>query len=133
MIYLDSNVFIIAMASEDQKRIARARALLGKIRDGKESAITASLTLDEVLWVVNQKKGKTAAKSAAQALMEFPNLKIADVNKEVLSLALDLFDRYDLGPRDSIHAACAVANKIPVIVSEDSDFDRVKELQRKHL
>lgn len=133
MIYLDSNIFIIAMASEDQKRIARARALLGKVRDGKESVITASLTLDEVLWVVKQKKGKAAAKAAGQALMEFPNLKIADVNREVLGLALELFDRYDLSPRDSIHAACAIINKIPVIISEDSDFDRVKELQRKHL
>ncbi len=132
MIYLDSNVFIIA-AAENQRHTQKARDLLKKIRDGEEIGVTASLTLDEVLWEIKQKKGKEAAKAVGKAFLEFPNLKIAAVNNEVLSLALQLFDMYELDLRDSIHAACAIINKCQLIFSEDSDFDRIKELKRKRL
>lgn len=133
MLYLDASTFIIALASENDLRIAKARELLAKVGDGQEDAMTASLTWDEVLWVVKKKKGKDVAKRAGKLFLQIPNLKIVNVTHETLAFALELFDKYDLGPRDSIHAACAIMNNAHIIVSEDSDFDRVKELKRQKL
>jgi predicted nucleic acid-binding protein len=39
-------------------------------------------------------------------------------------------ERYGLKPRDAIHAATAMENRITVIVSYDKDFDRIRELKR---
>ncbi|HEY3128917.1 MAG TPA: PIN domain-containing protein [Acidobacteriota bacterium] len=40
---------------------------------------------------------------------------------------------HHLKPRDAIHAASALSRGIREIVSEDSDFDAIKELQRKSI
>jgi len=42
-------------------------------------------------------------------------------------------ERYPLKPRDAIHAATALAEEASTILSDDADFDAVKELHRKPL
>ena len=57
-----------------------------------------------------------------------------EVDKNVLSMAQTLVDRYDrLNPRDSIHIASALSKKIKQIISDDKDFDIVKEIKRTPL
>ena len=42
-------------------------------------------------------------------------------------------EKYNLSPRDSIHVASALNKKAPIIVSDDEDFDQIKEVKRKPL
>jgi predicted nucleic acid-binding protein len=51
----------------------------------------------------------------------------------VLALALNLIRKYQLDPRDAIHAAIALTAKAKTVVSTDAHFDRIKELKRKPL
>jgi predicted nucleic acid-binding protein len=60
-------------------------------------------------------------------------LTFLDVNDEILWSAYNLAKRYRLNPRDVIHLACALNHGIFTIVSEDKDFDKVKEIKRKSL
>jgi len=39
-------------------------------------------------------------------------------------------ENYRIKPRDAIHAATALENKITNIVSYDKDFDELKEIKR---
>lgn len=39
-------------------------------------------------------------------------------------------EKYKLKPRDAIHAATAIENKINTMVSYDRDFDNVIEIRR---
>lgn len=50
-----------------------------------------------------------------------------------LSTAQLLMDRYPLKTRDSIHVALALNQNIQTVITDDDDFDVVKEIQRKPL
>ena len=39
-------------------------------------------------------------------------------------------EEYKLRPRDAVHAAAALENKITTIVSYDKDFDLIHEIKR---
>ena len=63
----------------------------------------------------------------------FPNLKILLIDSEIVGYAQGLIEKYNLKPRDAIHAASAIKNQVKEIVSNDSDFDDMEELKRVHL
>jgi predicted nucleic acid-binding protein len=131
MLYLDSNVFIYA-AINTQALGENARSLLQKIQLGEEKAETSALTFDEVFWAV-KKHSQEAAVEACNALLNFPNLEIVPVDRELALLALQVIEKHHLAPRDAIHAATAIAGKADAIVSTDAHFDKMKEPKRRPL
>lgn len=132
MIYLDANVFIFAAVNEGEKG-KKSRKTIKDIREGKEKAATSALTFDEVIWKVKKERGKEAALRAGKAILEMQNLIILDVDAPILWEAYELIKNYKLDPRDSIHAACAITHGIYTMISDDPDFDRIKDISRKHI
>jgi len=132
MLYLDSNVFLYA-ALNNEEIGDRARNLLKQVQSGKEQASSSALTFDEVVWAVKKYRNLENAIIAGEAFLNFPNLKLIPVNEDLLAVALDLIKKYGLDPRDSIHGAAAILNKVEAIVSTDEHFDKIKELHRKAL
>ncbi len=130
MIYLDANVFLTAFLRAD-KPGEDARAILNRIQRGEKTAATSSLTYDEFFWVVKKYRGFDAALRASKTLLEMPNLSILPVGVDEILFAHGLIEKYELAPRDAIHAACALTNGVHTMISDDRDFDKVKELARK--
>jgi len=62
--------------------------------------------------------------------LSFPNLRLLGVKKSTVFRAQELVEKYRMRPRDAIHAAVALENKITTIVSYDKDFDEMKEIKR---
>jgi predicted nucleic acid-binding protein len=44
-------------------------------------------------------------------------------------LSLNLMKKYGIFPRDAIHASCAIASRIENVITTDSDFKRIEELE----
>ena len=129
MKYLDSNVFIYAATlPQSSSKARKCKKILLDMADGKLHAATASLTWDELVWVIKGLAGNDAAAKEGRKFMELANLKILSVDESVLRVAQGLIEKYRLDPRDAIHAAAAVDNGIADFVSYDSDFDDIKEL-----
>jgi predicted nucleic acid-binding protein len=74
--------------------------------------------------------GKHEALDQGQKLLGFINLQFIGVDENILSQAQGLMSKYNLKPRDSIHVASAIATKLKTIISDDQDFDEVKEVKR---
>lgn len=130
MIYVDSNVFILSFLGQDES--ARlSRAILSKIARNEVVAFTSLLTWDEICWNARKYLGIEDAIQQSKKFLEFPHLNLIDVNELVIKTAQDLVQRYRLKPRDAIHAASALCKGIKLFLSEDEDFDAVKELGRK--
>jgi len=74
--------------------------------------------------------GLRDAVSAGYKLLAFPKLKLLEVNEAVIFKAQWIIERYSLRPRDAIHAATALVSGESLIVSDDKDFDNVREFRR---
>lgn len=130
MAYVDTNVFVYPLIyAQTLEETKLATKILHKIAEGGISAQTSSLTWDELVWTVRRFKGAETAQLEGRRLLHFPNLKLLSVDG-VLQLAQVLLEKYNLGPRDAIHIACALKNGITEIISDDKEFDKVKEIKR---
>jgi predicted nucleic acid-binding protein len=58
------------------------------------------------------------------------NLKFLMVKSTTVFKAQEIAEKYRLKPRDAIHAAAAIENKVSTIVSYDKDFDIIDEIKR---
>ncbi len=65
-------------------------------------------------------------------LLQFPKLKFIEVDGSALLKAQRLLERYDLKQRDAINASAALSKNLTMI-SDDTDFDIVKELKRTNI
>lgn len=132
MIYLDSNVFIYA-ALGGAKEGNWCRDLVRRVAEGKDEAMTSALTVDEVVYQVRVSRGVDASIQAGEAVLQMAHLTIASADAEILWESLDLGRRFELYPRDAIHAATALLRGAPELISEDADFDKVEGLRRRWL
>ncbi|TLN14042.1 type II toxin-antitoxin system VapC family toxin [bacterium] len=130
MLYLDANVFVYAALNQEEVG-DRARSLLKKVQEGKLRAASSALTFDELVWAVRRYRSLEDAATAGEAFLNMPSLDLVEVNGDLLSSALELIRRYQLDPRDAIHAASAMLENAEMIVSTDEHFDRVKEVRRR--
>jgi hypothetical protein len=132
MIYLDANVFLNAILNVEEEG-EKARDLVRKVQKGEVAAATSALSFDEVFWGVKRHRDFEKALKATKAFLEIRNLMFLDVDDEVISMAYNLAEKYRLNPRDAVHLACALNHEIFTFISEDQDFDKVKEIKRKSI
>lgn len=131
MIYLDSNIFVSAIINPPTDQQASiCKKILMKIISNEISAATSLLTWDEVIYVIKKTLGREIAIVEGKKFLIFPNLKFLKVDEDIIFQSQNLISKYQLNPRDAIHAATAIANNINEIISDDADFDQIKELKR---
>lgn len=130
MKYIDSMLFIYAL-TEQGVRNEKAQKLLEQIQGGELPAVTSALTFDEVFYKVKQEGGHDNAVKSGEAFLELQHLYFVPVNGAVLWTAHNVLDEHELDPRDAIHAACAKERGVYTIISEDEDFDQIKEFERE--
>jgi len=132
MKYIDANVFILPAIYDDgrDEKAKSARRILEKIADSDMNAATSLLSWDEIVWVVRRTMKSDVAIKEGEKFLEFPNLEMLDVKKNVIQKAQELSKKYGLKPRDAIHVATAIENGIKEIISDDSDLDVIKEIKR---
>jgi hypothetical protein len=124
--YIDANIFIQGILREDNK----SKEIVLKIANNEFIGVTSVLSWDEVVFIVRKFLGKDIAKREGYKFFRLPNIIFADAKKEIIMKAQKLVEEYDLKPRDAIHAATAINLDINEIISEDDDFDKIKELKR---
>ena len=128
-LFLDANVFLYALGGESPYR-EDCRAVLSAVAEGRVVGVTNTEVLQEVLHVRKRRLGAndaTAAVRAAAALVA----EVLPVGAEEMLTACDLLDRHGhLSARDALHVAVMRNAGISRLVSVDSDFDVVKEVER---
>jgi len=126
--YLDANFIIFAYLLSG-KQAAHARNILNEIIGGKH-AITSSLALDEVMWVILKKKLGHEIRHIIEDVYKTKNVEVKEVSATIPLRALDIMEKHNLKPRDAFHVAVMEHFGIKEIVSDDEDFDKVPNIQR---
>jgi len=132
MQYLDSNVFIHA-ALNDQEEGNAARQIFSKLISRREQAVTSTLTLDEVAWKIKKHQGKMEMLNICRNFLANPAIRWVAATPEIMKKSLDLMEKLDLDPRDAIHAATCQIQGLDEMISDDSGFDRLKEMNIKRI
>ncbi len=129
MKYLDSNIFIIPVLSTGEKA-KKAREILSAMIAGDQYCVTASLTMDEILWsIMKLTRDREKAIEHCMDIMSLPNFHIADVKAKDIIKAIDLMRKYErLKPRDAIHLAVCIRSGVFTIISDDNDFSGINEI-----
>src|SRR3989338_969025 len=129
MIYLDANIFLHPLLANDSKSEG-CIALLEKVGKGEIEAGTSPLTWDEFYYTLKNKLWSEKTLTLSEDFLNTPNLLFLDATEQIIRFAHDLTKDVGLKPRDAIHAATAILNGCKEIMSDDKDFDVVKELKR---
>ncbi len=97
----------------------------------KYKAYTDVLVLDELIYVSKKKYGIPYELSIEfiEAIV-LPYINILELGEEEYEHASKLMIEYKLKPSDSLHIGAMLNNGINVIVSEDKEFDKIKQIKR---
>jgi len=127
-LYIDSNIFIFA--SIDRTELGEnCRTVLEMIHKGEIACASSYLTIDEIIWVLKKRIGKEKAVRIVKAAMAIP-VRWMNIDRDIVLGMIEQFKRDGTDPRDSLHVASMRAAGITLILSEDSDFDKVDGLKR---
>ena len=126
--YLDTNVFIYPLLKEDAKAES-CKKIIFKAVDKHFEGVTSILTWDEFVYTLQKFLGRKLALIEGEKFLKIPNLIFIDVTKRVVAEAHRLMKEYELKPRDAIHAATALFQNCDEIVSDDSDFEKLRNLK----
>jgi len=126
-VFLDSNflVYMNAMTEDHREGVDRLfRKLLG------ESLFTNMLVIDESLYV--SKRYGVPYNVTLDFLREIvlPYVEVIPIGEQDMKPLEKYLLKYDLKPSDAIHLATMEKTGANYIVTEDEDFDRVKEVRR---
>ncbi len=128
--YIDSNIFLNALLKEKKEK-ENAVKIIENIVSGKMEAFTSALTWDEITYVLKKFFGKEIAEKQGSKFLKMPNLELISTTKDIITKSQEIFVKYQINPRDAIHAASAMSINADII-SEDSDFDKIKGIKRIH-
>ncbi|MBS3075117.1 type II toxin-antitoxin system VapC family toxin [Candidatus Pacearchaeota archaeon] len=124
--YIDANIFIQGILRNDNN----SKNVILKIANKEFIGVTSVLSWDEITFIVKKFLGKGLAEIEGKKFFSLPNFIFVDAKKDIIIKAQKLFEEYNLMPRDAIHAATAIYLNIDEMISEDIDFDKIKELKR---
>lgn len=102
------------------------RAVLAWLRDAGDASPLATFRKSAPA-VMRRMRGRM--RRLWKAIDEM-NFEIAMTDRSVINRAIELMSDPGLSPRDSFHAAHAFDSGCAVIVSSDSDYDRLSALRR---
>jgi len=128
MIFVDSSYFI-AIAREKDRWHKDALKLLDKTND---SMMISDFIISETVTLVGSLEGGKAGKIIYEYFTD--NCKIYFVDDEILSKAMNSILKYDvsLSLADATSVEVMKKHRIKKILSFDSDFDKIKEIDRIH-
>ena len=132
MLYIDSNIFIYPIIYDETviREAKKSREFLLGIAQGKIEAYTSTITWDEVAWIVRKLLGTNISINHGKRFLSFPHLRLLPIKRTTVLKAQEITERYKLKPRDALHAAATLENRIDTIVSYDRDFDELDEIKR---
>ncbi len=129
--YADARIFLLPLLHDERlPAVAASGRFLRAAARGDRSVSTATLTWDEVTFVVRRVLGLEVSAAKGEELLRVPRIAWLSVDLAVVRRAAELYRSLPLRPRDAIHAACALENGETGIVSEDGAYDRVSGLTR---
>lgn len=127
--FIDTNVFLEVEFKDP--RWQESKNFLYKIENGEiEAVISDFIVYSCILEIEAKTKSAERIRKFIKGLQLISGLSIFHPTYVELLNALNFMKKNDLDFDDALVVSSMIANKIRVLVSFDTDFDRVKEIKR---
>ena len=101
--------------------------LLSGIEKGVRKGITSSITLMEIIVKPLSLGRNDIARKYEALLMNFPNLEVVDLDRDVIRQAARLWAEYRLRPPDALQVSACLLGGAEVFISNDRQISRLRE------
>lgn len=125
LVAVDTNIFIYYF-NNNSPFCSQSERVLKTIVINQTEIVTSILTLAELL---SFKATKTELNTLESEFLMIPNLKIVDVNKDVVVRAAEIRRKYGFRLPDAIQLATAIYCKAKVFITNDKRLEVFKELK----
>ncbi len=128
--FIDANFLIYLNTLRDRRLLFIFENFFEKLL-AEYVLFTNILVLDEVIYISKSKYKVpyyVTIKFLNKLIPKYINI-VPPTLKEYIK-AVEIIKEYELKPSDAIHVATCIANNIKYIVSEDKEFDKVKDIER---
>lgn len=119
--FIDTNILIYA-ATGHPEFAPRAKAILRRVEEG-EMAVTSTLVLCEVAWVLEARGKKGLIKTTLEKILSYDSLVVEGFDQDDLLLASSMLHKYDLDFNDAIN----------LTIMEKKGLNRIYGNDKKHL
>lgn len=133
MRFVDTNIFIRYLTSDDPQKSAACRAFWQQVAKGQETATTTEVVIAEICYILSSPRlyhlGHDDIAARLRPLLILPGLKLP--HQRSFLRALDLYALHPfLDFEDALQIAHMERLGLTEILSYDTDFDKIPTLQR---
>lgn len=127
-LYLDTNFFLYS-ANRSSPFYKDCVALIKYSSENKIRISTSCETIQEIIHLAKNTKVLDKGISTSKRAIKLTD-ELLPLTKEIINIYLDLAKKYKSAEsRDLIHLASCIENNIDTIISQDSDFKKLKEVK----
>ena len=123
---LDTAVFIYHF-EENSKYLPLTLELFSSIEAGERVGVTSTITLLEILVRPLALNRPDVARKYELLLANFPNLKIVDLDRDVIRLAARLRAEFRLRSPDALQAGAALTQEAGAFITNDRRLERLQD------
>jgi predicted nucleic acid-binding protein len=127
LICLDTSIFIYHLEAHPVFSPLTQEIFSG-VEQGNWSAVTSTITLMEINVHPFQLNRPDIARKYEALLVNFPNLTIVDIDREIARRAAQLRAEFRIRPADALQVAAGLVHKAGVFITNDQALERLKPL-----
>ena len=126
VIGLDTAIFIYHF-EENPTHIPWTRELLSSIEMGERKGVTSAITLMEIIVKPLTLGQIVVARKYEAMLVNFPNLDIVDLDRDVIRQAARLRAEYRIRPPDALQVSASLLYGADVFITNDGLLKRLQD------
>ena len=131
MIFLDTNVFLRFYLRDDEAKAERCKDLLHAVASGKERAITSTMVIAEIVWVLEHtyRRPRQEVADFVLSLLALPHLVLKE--RPLIEEAMISYVAHRVDFIDAYNAALMADEGVTLIYTYDRHFARMPSTQAR--
>ena len=124
--YWDSDCFI-GWFNQEPDKVDMCKATIDRAEAGEVQLVVSALTLIEVIKMKNHPSLPRDKEEMIRKYFQNDFIKLVNVDRMVGELARSLIWGFNVQPKDSIHVATAILQKVPVLNTFDAGLIKLNQ------
>lgn len=131
MIFLDANIFLRFYLRDDEAKAERCKELIRAVASGKERAMTSTMVIAEIVWVLERtyRRPRREVADFVMSLLALPHLVLTE--RGLVKAAIASYVAQGVDFIDAYNAALMAAKGVTIIYTYDRHFTQISGVEAR--